>query len=165
MSQENSMTQIEALRWKGVREFRAEPTKEFYINRAGRKVAVTIGVDYVNTVGSGRMKLDEWYAEMDAAVVAAGQTDLLKSIEDHVRNHCFWLKGPEVRQYALECLSGENYLARDGFSINEEKIELDPEDLQHHAEPRRDPAEEYIPASGQDQGETRKQRKADGYEL
>lgn len=159
------MTQIESLRWKGVREFRAEPTKEFYINRVGRKVAVTKGVDYINTVGSGRMTLDEWYAEMDAAVVAAGQTDLLKSIEDHVRNHCFWLKGPEVRQYALECLSGENYLAWDDFSINEEKIELDPEDREHHTAARRDPAEEYIQESGQDQGEIRRQRKPDGYEL
>ena len=46
-----------------------------------------------------------------------------------------------------------------------ERIELDPEDRNHHAAPRRDPAEEYIPASAQDQGETRQQREPDGYEL
>ena len=111
------MPTIKDLKWTGVREERSFPTKEFYINRTGRKVFLKELVTYIPTRGCGTMKLDDWYEAMEAAVEAEGKTDLLKGIEEHVRRHCAWLrKERQVRQHALECLSGENYLAWDGFN-------------------------------------------------
>lgn len=110
------MPTIKDLKWAGVREERTCPTKEFYINRSGRKVFITEMVPYISTRGCGTMKLGDWYKAMEAAAEAEEKTELLKDIEDHVRTHCVWLrKAQQVRQYALECLSDEAYFAWDGF--------------------------------------------------
>ena len=69
------------------------------------------------------------------------------------------------RDLSVKAKQKRFFRADPAINIPGEKIDLDPEDLKHHAEPRRDPAEEYIQESGQDQGEIRRQRKPDGYEL
>ena len=49
--------------------------------------------------------------------------------------------------------------------LEPDRIELDPEDLQHHAEPRRDPAESYSPAESAQASNERVMSRESGYEI
>ena len=153
--QDPSTPAVSALYQIGVVEAHNEPTKEFYTNRRGNRVAVTKSVEYVNTQGFGKMPLDEWYEKMESAVREDGLTELSDRITDYVVNHLRWFKKePDARNYALKCLSDKAYLAWDDFdaadpvgldnsSIEQaEQIEIDPADRTAPGL-RRDPAEEY----------------------
>ena len=107
------MPTIADLRWATVLEYRQVPTGKFIINRAGRRVPVTEGVEYVQTAAAGRMTLEEWNGKMEEAVAAEGKKELLDQIIAHCRAHCAWLKSSRdvVRNYAMQCLSDEAYKA------------------------------------------------------
>lgn len=106
---------IEDLRWKGPREFRAEPTGDYIINRKGRRVPVLEGVEFVKTVGVGTMTISEWYQQMRTAIKEEGQEELLKKVIDYCRR-LVWLKTEkQIIEYALECIESEAYLAWEDF--------------------------------------------------
>lgn len=106
---------IKELKWKGTRQFRTVETGERRQAKNGRTVRVTIGEEYITTIGYGEMPLDKWYKAMEEAVVLEGKTDLLEKIIEHCRKLA-WLKTEKtIREHALECLSGENYKSWEGF--------------------------------------------------
>ena len=47
---------LQDLKQKGAREYRQEPTGGMKTLRNGRKVPVTVGVEYIPTVGAGRIQ-------------------------------------------------------------------------------------------------------------
>lgn len=97
---------LESLRQAGAKEFRTEPTGTFTVNRNGKRVPVTMGVEYVTTKGAGRIPEQEWYELIRKVADPA----LLEKIKDHCRKLA-WLKTEkEVEDYALECLANEAYL-------------------------------------------------------
>jgi len=107
---------IEDLRWTSSRMYRQEPTGSYTTNRNGRRVPVTKGTEYVKTAGADTMPLAEWYLRMETAVKQEDLTDLLEKIIEHCRKLA-WLKTEkDVREYALECLSGEAYKAWEDFN-------------------------------------------------
>lgn len=96
---------IEDLRETGVREFRAEPTGDYTVNRNGKRVPVTKGVDYVTTKGAGRILESEWYD----LVRQVADKDLLEKIKNHCRP-LGWLKTEkDLEEYSLDCLANEAY--------------------------------------------------------
>lgn len=102
---------LSQLRQTGAREFRVVPIGTYHVNRNGRRVADTRGVEYITTP-SGKYTVHEWIALMEKAVTAEGQDELLRRIEAHVVAHCAWIRSEkEAHEYALECLSDEAYKA------------------------------------------------------
>lgn len=109
------------LEWRSSRMYRQEPTGNFTVNRNGKRVPVTDGVEYVRTAGAGTMALLEWYKLMTAAVQAEGKQELLDRIKEHCRTHCAWLKSDNaVNEHALECLSNKAYEA---WGLNDESLQ------------------------------------------
>ncbi len=102
---------IASLKWKGVREFRIEDTGKFRTARNGKRIPITQGVLYVDTVGEGRMKLEDWYSEFEKAVDEEGKTDLLEKIIAECKKLAWLRTEKDVRHYAMECMSDNAYKA------------------------------------------------------
>jgi hypothetical protein len=97
---------LQDLRQKGAREYRQEPTGNFTVNRNGRKVPVTVGVEYIPTVGAGRIQEQEWYR----LIRELADPKLLDRIKAHCRKLA-WLKTEkDLEEYSLSCLANEAYL-------------------------------------------------------
>lgn len=104
------MLTIEALRWRGAREFKTEGTGRYSRSGNGKFKEERVGVEYVTTVGAGTMRISDWYLAAEEAVAREGKTELLATIEEYCRHHCAWLHTEEaIRQYALEVLCNEAY--------------------------------------------------------
>lgn len=103
------------LRWKDVREFRSEPTGDYRINRNGRRVPVTEGAEYINTVAAGRMKIEDWYHAMEQAVIQEGKTELLDKLIEYCQKLAWIRTEKAAKEHALECLSSEAYKAWNDF--------------------------------------------------
>ena len=99
---------IEDLRQTGALEFRAEGTGNFFINRNGRRVEETVGVNYVPTK-VGKFPDTKWHQLIEEAVKRENEQDLLEKIEI-VCGRFAWLKTDKERhEYALEILVNEAY--------------------------------------------------------
>ena len=93
--------------WVGVREFQSVGTGKFYRARNGKMKEETRGVEFVNTVGAGRMELDDWYLAMEAAIHREGRTAALAEKIDRAKTLA-WLHTPEaIRRCALEMMERE----------------------------------------------------------
>lgn len=91
--------------------FRAVPTGEWETLRNGKRRMKTVGVEVCNT-DLGELQEDEWYRLALEEAKKCGELELLESIEQYVRTHCFWLHSEkEVKYYALDCLCGRSYWA------------------------------------------------------
>lgn len=100
---------LEELRQTGANMYRVVPTGNYTTNRNGRRVAVTVGKEFVTT-SVGEFELSKWHRLLEEAVFCEEQTGLLKVLMNHVREHCAWLHtNEEVRHYALRCLSSGAY--------------------------------------------------------
>lgn len=102
------MYTVAQLRQIGALEFRAEPTGIFILNRNGRRVPVTKGVEYVPTA-CGKFSRDEWHSLMEKAVKEEGLEDLLKKVIVHCERLAFLHTEQQVRRYALNCLASGAY--------------------------------------------------------
>lgn len=76
--------------WVGVREFQSIGTGKFFRAGNGRMKEETRGVEFVNTVGAGRMTLEEWYAAMEEAVIREEKTAALDVWIEKTKS-CAWL--------------------------------------------------------------------------
>jgi len=93
--------------WVGVREFQSVGTGKFYRAGNGRMKEETRGVEFVNTVGAGKMELSDWYMAMEAAVHRAGKTAVLAEKIERAKTLA-WLHTPaDILHYALELMETE----------------------------------------------------------
>lgn len=93
--------------WVGVREFQSVGTGKFYRAGNGRMKEETRGVEFVNTVGAGKMELADWYLAMEAAVHREGRTAELAGKIERAKTLA-WLRTPEdIRRCALEMMERE----------------------------------------------------------
>lgn len=100
---------IADLKQTGTNEFRTVGTGSYYVNRMGRRVENTVGVNYIPTK-VGKFSDTKWYQLMDEAVIRENQQDLLARIEEACRRLA-WLKTDKERHvYALGILASEAYL-------------------------------------------------------
>ena len=100
---------IEDLRQTSSREFRAEPTGEWIVNKNGTRKMKTIGKEYIPT-RVGKIELGEWCKLMEEAIREEGENTLLFQIETYVRLNCAWLHTDQtVHEYAMSCLSSGAY--------------------------------------------------------
>ena len=101
---------LEDLRETRTRDYQQEPTGSYTLNRNGRRVPVTHGVEYVTTKNAGRMPLEKWLSFVRSAIVAEEKQELFERIREHCRTHCAWLHmETELEEYALSCLSSGEY--------------------------------------------------------
>ncbi len=95
---------MDDLAWIGVREFQSVGTGKFYKSSNGKMKEETKGVEFVNTIGAGRMTLEEWYAAMEDTVIREEKAAVLAA-KIEAAESCAWLRtDQEKRQYALEGL-------------------------------------------------------------
>ena len=97
----------------GIHHFRAREIGKTR-NPNGTYSRITVGETYIETK-RGLIREDEWAKIAYQMVVDNGDMPLLDAIENHVREHCVWLKEKEIRPYALECLTSEAYKAWKNF--------------------------------------------------
>ena len=108
---------LEDMRETAAREYKQEPTGDYKVNRNGRKVPVTHGVEYCQTK-AGKMPLDKWVKLMRDAIAAEGKQELLGQIMEHCRAHCAWLhREAELEKYAMSCLSSHAYEHWEDFKV------------------------------------------------
>ena len=98
---------MEDLVWVGVREFQSVGTGKFYRAGNGKMKEETRGVEFVNTVGAGKMDLADWYLAMEAAIHREGKTAALAEKIEHAKT-CAWLRTPaDILHYTLELVETE----------------------------------------------------------
>lgn len=112
------------LRMQGVPEFVSEGTKRMYRASNGKLVEERVGVEYIQTVGAGRLRAETWKQYVDAAIQREDRTKLLDAIISYLPNHCYWLRTDEERRdYALDILVSGSYQNWKDFK-NPEQVNL-----------------------------------------
>lgn len=100
---------IAELRQTGACEYRQVGTGSFFLNRNGRRVENTRGVEYIPTK-IGKIEKPEWHRMIEEAAARENQTELLGRIEKACHRMA-WLKTDKDRhEYALGVLCSGAYL-------------------------------------------------------
>ena len=107
------------LKWTSVLEYKCVGTGKFFKTSNGRTKEETVGKDIVHTAGAGVIDLEEWYLLMEDAVKNEDKSELLDRIVEYCKSLAWLHTNKAVRQYALQCLSSEAYMAWKDFKTEE----------------------------------------------
>jgi hypothetical protein len=89
--------------WFGVREYRNVGTGKFYSSR-GRVKEVMVGIEFVDTIGAGKMCMSDWYDAMEDAIQREGQASKLAEKLEIASNLAWLHTDKAIREYALELI-------------------------------------------------------------
>lgn len=96
---------------------RAEPTGAYVITRLKTRRVVTKFRERYRTP-MGDLAPEEWLSLIEREVVSDGKEELLRQIENHVRNNFAWLKSDgDIHKHALCCLASHAYEHWDDFRL------------------------------------------------
>ena len=96
---------VDELQWLGVREGTSEPTGKFSYSRNGKMKEETKYVEYVKTIGAGRIRVSDWFILMEKAIEREGRTEELKKKIEETRSFPWLHSEKERKEYALESFS------------------------------------------------------------
>lgn len=88
---------------------RAEWAGRYELTSSGKRKEVTVYRELYRT-NAGELYPEEWKRRVRKQIEKEDQTDLLKKIKQHCREHCAWLrKESEIEEYAMQCLCSRAY--------------------------------------------------------
>ena len=106
---------IEELRYRGVRQGRAEPEGKLYTARNGRKKRENIYHEYVSTA-VGMIELTEWFRLAKEAVIEEKGKTLLEEVTAYCKTHFGWCRdGNTAEGHALECIVSGAFTKWDAY--------------------------------------------------